>query len=139
MVHQQAGDPTFHDAFISYSRKDRPFAVLFQRALNSYTPPSGLPVARRPCLHARLLGTGARLSRAPVRVGGRLAAACGGDATRSGSCICKGGTRYPAEMSSMSVVWNASWPSIVFPDEDILRRNRAVLVFLELAASPRTR
>ncbi|WP_395714191.1 toll/interleukin-1 receptor domain-containing protein [Reyranella sp.] len=47
MVHQQAGDPTFHDAFISYSRKDRPFAVLLQRALNGYTPPSGLPVARR--------------------------------------------------------------------------------------------
>lgn len=48
MAHQQAGDPSFlHDAFISYSRKDRPFAVALQRALNGYTPPSGLPVARR--------------------------------------------------------------------------------------------
>jgi len=47
MANQQAGDPTFHDAFISYSRKDRPFAVLLQRALNGYTPPGGLPVPRR--------------------------------------------------------------------------------------------
>jgi len=47
MAHRQPGDPSFHDAFISYSRKDRPFAVLLLRALNSYTPPSGLPVARR--------------------------------------------------------------------------------------------
>jgi WD40 repeat protein len=47
MVQQQAGDASLHDAFISYSRKDRPFAVLLQGALNRYTPPSGLPMARR--------------------------------------------------------------------------------------------
>jgi hypothetical protein len=37
-------DLYLHDAFISYSRKDKPFAVL---RLRRYTPPSGLPVQKR--------------------------------------------------------------------------------------------
>jgi WD40 repeat protein len=36
-----------HDAFISYSRKDRAFAVALQKALSNYTPPRGLPVPHR--------------------------------------------------------------------------------------------
>ena len=40
-------DLYLHDAFISYSRKDRPFAVLLERTLRRYTPPSGLPVPKR--------------------------------------------------------------------------------------------
>jgi hypothetical protein len=47
MARLPASDPYFHDAFISYSRKDRPFAALLQRTLGRYTPPRGLPVARR--------------------------------------------------------------------------------------------
>jgi hypothetical protein len=37
----------FHDAFISYSRKDKPFAVMLERELRRYTPPRGLSVPRR--------------------------------------------------------------------------------------------
>jgi WD40 repeat protein len=40
-------DLYLHDAFISYSRKDKPFAVLLERTLRRYTPPSGLPVPKR--------------------------------------------------------------------------------------------
>ena len=40
-------DTYFHDAFISYSRKDKPFAVLLERTLRRYAPPSGLPVPKR--------------------------------------------------------------------------------------------
>jgi len=40
-------DLYLHDAFISYSRKDKPFAVLLERTLRRYTPPSGLPVPER--------------------------------------------------------------------------------------------
>jgi hypothetical protein len=40
-------DPYFHDAFISYSHKDKPFAVLLERTLRRYTPPRGLPVPKR--------------------------------------------------------------------------------------------
>jgi len=40
-------DLYLHDAFISYSRKDKPFAVLLERRLRRYTPPSGLPVPKR--------------------------------------------------------------------------------------------
>jgi WD40 repeat protein len=36
-----------HDVFISYSRKDAPFAVALQKALERYTPPKGLPVPHR--------------------------------------------------------------------------------------------
>ena len=40
-------DLYLHDAFISYSRKDKPFAVLLERTLRRYTPPSDLPVPKR--------------------------------------------------------------------------------------------
>lgn len=40
-------DLYLHDAFISYSRKDKSFAVLLKRTLRRYTPPSGLPVPKR--------------------------------------------------------------------------------------------
>jgi hypothetical protein len=40
-------DQYIHDAFISYSRKDRPFAVLLEHTLRRYTPPRGLPVPKR--------------------------------------------------------------------------------------------
>jgi hypothetical protein len=40
-------DLYLHDAFISYSRKDKPFAVLLERTLRRYTPPRGLPVPKR--------------------------------------------------------------------------------------------
>ena len=40
-------DHYFHDVFISYSRKDKPFAVLLERMLRRYTPPKGLPVPKR--------------------------------------------------------------------------------------------
>jgi WD40 repeat protein len=36
-----------HDAFISYSRKDRAFAVSLQKALAGYRPPKELPVPQR--------------------------------------------------------------------------------------------
>jgi len=36
-----------HDAFISYSRKDRGFAVALQKALASYAPPRDLPLPHR--------------------------------------------------------------------------------------------
>ncbi|WP_248558508.1 leucine-rich repeat domain-containing protein [Paraburkholderia terrae] len=36
-----------HDAFISYSRKDRVFAVRLQKALEDYRPPKELPVQQR--------------------------------------------------------------------------------------------
>src|SRR5262245_12414651 len=36
-----------HDAFISYSRKDREFAVRLQKALSGYLPPRDLPVPHR--------------------------------------------------------------------------------------------
>jgi TIR domain len=37
----------FHDAFISYSRKDVPYATTLERALKRYSPPKGLPVPHR--------------------------------------------------------------------------------------------
>jgi hypothetical protein len=40
-------DLYFHDAFISYSHKDKRFAVLLERTLRRYKPPSGLPVPKR--------------------------------------------------------------------------------------------
>src|SRR5258708_36225657 len=40
-------DPYFHDAFISYSRKDMPFAELLERTLRRYIPPKGLTVPKR--------------------------------------------------------------------------------------------
>jgi WD40 repeat protein len=36
-----------HDAFISYSRKDRAFAVRLQKALENYVPPRDLPLPHR--------------------------------------------------------------------------------------------
>jgi uncharacterized protein YecT (DUF1311 family)/Tol biopolymer transport system component len=40
--------PTFiHDAFISYSRKDTPFAAALERALKRYRPPKGLSAPQR--------------------------------------------------------------------------------------------
>jgi hypothetical protein len=36
-----------HDAFISYSRKDRAFAVRLQKALGNYVPPRDLPLPHR--------------------------------------------------------------------------------------------
>src|SRR5215472_16652859 len=36
-----------HDAFISYSRKDRAFAVRLHKALGNYVPPRDLPLPRR--------------------------------------------------------------------------------------------
>jgi WD40 repeat protein len=36
-----------HDAFISYSRRDRSFAVALQKALSNYTPPRDLSVPHR--------------------------------------------------------------------------------------------
>ncbi|NJM92655.1 MAG: toll/interleukin-1 receptor domain-containing protein [Rhodospirillaceae bacterium] len=36
-----------HDAFISYSRKDKAFAVRLQKALGNYMPPRDLPLPRR--------------------------------------------------------------------------------------------
>jgi len=44
---EEVKDLYLHDAFISYSRKDKPFAVLLERRLRRYTPPSGLPVPKR--------------------------------------------------------------------------------------------
>ena len=40
-------DLYLHDAFVSYSRKDKPLAVLLERRRRRYTPPSGLPVPKR--------------------------------------------------------------------------------------------
>jgi hypothetical protein len=37
-----------HDAFVSYSRKDKSFAVQLEKALEGYRPPKGLPVPQRP-------------------------------------------------------------------------------------------
>lgn len=42
-----AGDAPRHDAFISYSRHDKRFAVALERALRRYRPPKGLPVPNR--------------------------------------------------------------------------------------------
>lgn len=42
-----ASDPFFHDAFISYSRKDTFFAAALERALKRYRPPRGMPVPQR--------------------------------------------------------------------------------------------
>jgi WD40 repeat protein len=39
--------PGLHDVFISYSRKDTPFAAALERALKRYRPPKDLPVPRR--------------------------------------------------------------------------------------------
>lgn len=36
-----------HDAFISYSRRDRAFAVVLEKALKGYRPPSGVGAAQR--------------------------------------------------------------------------------------------
>ena len=36
-----------HDAFISYSRKDRAFAVCLHKALQRYRPPKELPLPQR--------------------------------------------------------------------------------------------
>jgi len=36
-----------HDTFISYSRKDRAFAIRLQKALANYTPPKDLPLPHR--------------------------------------------------------------------------------------------
>jgi len=36
-----------HDAFISYSRKDRAFAIRLQQALGNYQPPKDIPVPQR--------------------------------------------------------------------------------------------
>ena len=41
------GSSFAHDLFISYSRKDLPFAQLLERALGNYSPPKGLGVPRR--------------------------------------------------------------------------------------------
>lgn len=43
-----AETPAFsHDAFISYSRKDTPFAAALERALKRYRPPKGLAAPQR--------------------------------------------------------------------------------------------
>jgi WD40 repeat protein len=36
-----------HDAFISYSRKDKSFASLIEKALESYAPPKDIPIPQR--------------------------------------------------------------------------------------------
>lgn len=36
-----------HDAFVSYSRKDRDFASRLEKALENFVPPKGLPVPQR--------------------------------------------------------------------------------------------
>ena len=40
-------NPFFHDAFISYSRKDTPFATAIERSLKRYSPPKDLPAPHR--------------------------------------------------------------------------------------------
>jgi WD40 repeat protein len=42
-----SGEASRYDAFISYSRKDKAFAMALERALESYRPPRGLQVPRR--------------------------------------------------------------------------------------------
>jgi hypothetical protein len=40
-------NPFFHDGFVSYSRKDTPFAAAIERALKRYSPPKDLPAPHR--------------------------------------------------------------------------------------------
>lgn len=40
-------NPVFHDAFISYSRNDAPYAATLERALKRYSPPKDLPAPHR--------------------------------------------------------------------------------------------
>ena len=40
-------NPFFHDAFISCSRRDLPFAAAIERALKRYSPPKDLPAPHR--------------------------------------------------------------------------------------------
>jgi len=47
MAPETASPEIFNDAFISYSRKDKAFAVAIEKALESYKPPRDLKVPQR--------------------------------------------------------------------------------------------
>src|SRR5215216_2306834 len=44
---QTVAEPVVHDAFISYSRKDKAFAVALERALEAHRPPRDLQIPQR--------------------------------------------------------------------------------------------